>query len=87
MLSMRTAYFDLSIVITARANAIATSKGLQGRVVYGRSRWLCLSLAWAEVQELAFVVWEPRPRLGCDGDKFSGSQRHRCQVAVCRAVV
>ena len=40
--------------------------------MYGRSRWLCLSLAWAEVQELAFVVWEPRPRLGCDGDKFSG---------------
>jgi hypothetical protein len=30
--------------------------------VYGRFRWLYLSLAWAEVQELAFVVREPRPR-------------------------
>ena len=38
--------------------------------MYGRSRWLCLSPAWAEVQELSFVVWEPRPRLGCDGSGF-----------------
>ncbi len=35
---------------------------MRGRILYGRFRCLYLSLAWAEVQELAFVVREPRPR-------------------------
>ena len=74
MLSTRTAYFDLSIVITSTAKARLSQTECAARTVYGCCGCLCWSQAWAEVQELSLVVWLPRRVFPGSGKTMSAAE-------------